>query len=820
EKPSLKDNIDIAFKFNPQATKVVGIVEDSISGIGEREQFKNTQMYFSNLEFSELNISHYSFTEMGEILQTIQEDTILLFLSMHTDKEGEYKDIKEAAQFIAANTNVPVYRPSIGGVGDGILGGKMISYVESGKIAGDMVLQVLSGKPINTINLVTKSPNFYFFDYAVIEKFGIDPNLIPKDAILINKEKSFFEENPALVIGTISVLLLFTFISAFLGVSNANYRNIERKLRESNEELTSTYEELVATEEELRDQYEMIEKNAQRLELIMEKYEHAINSTNSVVWELNRDKGIINFSDNIEKVVALPLGMSEDIDEILGTVIDEKYRRQLLKEIRIYESGKKDEVNIQVPVKGVDNRYRWLKIQGKAIKRKDDERGILYGILTDVTESRKHEDEINRLAYFDFLTNLPNRRNFKGKLQEEIEKGQEFSIMMMDIDNFKEINDTLGHIFGDIVLQEIAGRLMGVSNERVLLSRYGGDEFLILVIGDKNEVLEVIVRIWELFDEPISVQNRDLNIRFSIGIATFPKDGHDIDQLLTNVDTALYTVKRRGKNNYLFYDREMQEELKKKAEIENILRKALNEDGFYLVYQPQVDAQTGEIIGFEALVRLKDHNIPPNVFIAIAEESDLIYQIGKVVTEKAIQQAAEWRDKGYGNKPIAINFSSKQIHDHEYIEFLLENLRQAQLEPQSIEIEITESILMEETEQTFRVLQQLKDLGIKLSLDDFGTGFSSINYLTYIPVHKVKLDKSMCDKFLGMENSKAMESVISLAFGLGLAVTAEGIEEEWQYIRLKESGCNYIQGYLFSKPLLPEEVEKIYHKNFLRDNNS
>lgn len=712
---------------------------------------------------------------------------------------------------------MPVYRPSIGGVGDGILGGKMISYVESGKIAGDMVLQVLSGKPVNSIPLVAKSPNFYFFDYAIIEKFGIDPDLIPKEAILINKETSFFDENPLLVIGTISVLLFLTFISAILGISNVNFRNMQRKLRESNEELTSTYEELVATEEELRDQYEMIEKNAQRLELIMEKYEHAINSTNSVVWELNRDTGIINFTDNVEKVVALPLDISENIDEILEKVIEEKYRYELLEEIKIYENGLKEEVNIQFPVKGIDNKYRWLKVQGKAIKRKEHERGILYGILTDVTESRKHQDEINRLAYFDFLTNLPNRRNFKGKLQKEIEKGQEFSIMMMDIDNFKEINDTLGHIFGDIVLQEIAGRLMGISNERVLLSRYGGDEFLILVMGDKNKVLEVISNIWRLFNEPIPVQNRDLEIRFSMGIATFPKDGQDIDQLLTNVDTALYTVKRHGKNNYLFYDREMQEELRRKAEIENILRKALNEDGFYLVYQPQVDAQTGEIVGFEALLRLKEHKIPPNVFIAVAEESDLICQIGKVVTQKAILQAAEWRDKGYGNKPIAINFSSKQIRDHEYVDFLLDNLRQAQLEPDCIEIEITESILMEETEQTFQILQQLKDLGIKLSLDDFGTGFSSINYLTYIPVQKVKLDKSMCDKFLSMENSKVMESVISLAFGLGLAVTAEGIEEEWQYIRLKESGCNYIQGYLFSKPLLPEEVEKIYHKNFLRD---
>lgn len=349
----------------------------------------------------------------------------------------------------------------------------------------------------------------------------------------------------------------------------------------------------------------------------------------------------------------------------------------------------------------------------------------------------------------------------------------------------------------------------------MFISRFGGDEFLMLITNEHCHVEECIKRIREAFAQPILVDRSEFNIRFSIGITRFPEDSRDIDQLIMNADTALYRVKRNGKNSHLFYNKEMQQELRNKAEIEGILHKAINEEGFYLVYQPQINVITGEVDSFEALIRLKEHNIPPDVFIRIAEKSDLICQIGRIVTKEVIRQAASWRDKGYHRKPISINFSSKQMRDRDYLSFLIDTLNEYNLEPHYLEIEITESILLEETEYTLRLLEQVKELGITIALDDFGTGFSSINYLTYIPVDKVKLDKSLCDKFLRLGNTKVIESIIALAHGLELVITAEGIEEKWQYEQLKESGCDLIQGYLFSKPLSAEEADRIFHKNFL-----
>lgn len=233
-----------------------------------------------------------------------------------------------------------------------------------------------------------------------------------------------------------------------------------------------------------------------------------------------------------------------------------------------------------------------------------------------------------------------------------------------------------------------------------------------------------------------------------------------------------------------------------------------------MLYQPQVKVQTGEVVGFEALLRFRDYNIAPYLFIPVAEETGLITEIGKWVTKEAINQIIKWKEKGYEVKPIAINFSARQLNDDKYLKFLEETIKEGNVEPKYLEIEITESILLERTEETIEFLKRLKNMGVKIALDDFGTGYSSLSYLTYMPVDKIKLDKSLNDKFLEIENIKVMDSLISLAHSLNLEVTAEGIEEVEQYKRLKIGECDYIQGYLFSKPLKVEDAEKVYNHVF------
>jgi diguanylate cyclase (GGDEF)-like protein len=691
----IKENIELGMKFNKNATKVVAIVDDTLTGIGDRNQFYQYEEEYEKLDFFDINVSEYTFKELEQVFQELDEDTILFYLSMYKDKENNNLTINEAVDILREYTNVPVYRAGVGGVGRGVLGGKMVSYVKSGEIAAKMVLEYFQGTSIESIEMVENTPYEYVFDYNIIKKYKIDEDLIPKDSILINKNISFYEQNKSLVRNTLVVIVFLLAISITLSIDNIKRRKIEKELKDSNEELSQIYEELTASELELRTQYDTIQKHANEIEIYNKKYEH--------------------------------------------------------------------------------------------------------------------------LANHDYVTDLPNRMNFINRLRKEISAGNSGTVVMLDIDDFKRINDTLGHVFGDKMIIEISNKLSVIADKQLFVSRFGGDEFLILISNEDNveEIEKCIKKIMRQFEEALILNYEENYVSFSIGITQFPKDSTDVDRLIMNADTAMYKVKHSGKNNYMFYRDEMQEELKEKTEIEAILRKAIKTDGFTLVYQPQVNVNTGEVIGFEALIRLREHNISPGIFIAVAEETGLIIEIGRWVTREAIEQIAKWKEKGFELKPVAINFSSKQLRDSNYFNFLQTTLYESNVDPKYLEIEITESFLLEKTDNSIKFLNKLKEIGIKIALDDFGTGFSSLNYLTFIPVNKIKLDKSLCEKFLGLENVKVMNSLIALAHSLNLEITAEGIEEVEQYNRLKDGGCDYIQGYLFSKPLKVEEIELLYNSNLL-----
>jgi len=285
---------------------------------------------------------------------------------------------------------------------------------------------------------------------------------------------------------------------------------------------------------------------------------------------------------------------------------------------------------------------------------------------------------------------------------------------------------------------------------------------------------------------------------------------------LMNADTAMYSIKHDGRNNYAYYHDEMKKEMNRKIIIEAMLREALQEDGFELFYQPQVDLKTGMIAGFEALLRIKKHQIGADHFIPIAEETGLIIEIGRWVVEEIIRQIVSWREHGLTPKTVAINFSSMQLRDTGYIEHLQKQLNDNQVESKSIEIEITESILLENNQKTIEFLNQLKKIGIRIVLDDFGTGYSSLNYLTYIPVDKIKLDKSINDKYLNDDNIKVIDSLIMLAHSLNLTITAEGIEDWEQFLILQRGDCDQIQGYVFSKALSPVAAEVIYDYDMIK----
>lgn len=456
-----------------------------------------------------------------------------------------------------------------------------------------------------------------------------------------------------------------------------------------------------------------------------------------------------------------------------------------------------------------------LSTQHKEMQEKNEQlvasEEELRAQLEEIDEQKEY---INYLAYHDPLTGLPNRRSFIDFLSEKAVSGNTGAVILLDLDDFKEINDTQGHVFGDRVLESIAKRLQEMAGPNLFLSRFGGDEFLLYLECEENYLdLEYTLKeMCHVFNDKLRIDHKDIAIRFSMGVSLLPLDSRDVNQLVANADLAMYSVKSSGKNGYQLYDAAMMEEQRNRANIELILADAIENDGFAMVYQPKVDIKTGKIYAYEALLRLKKYNISPNLFIGIAEKNGSIIKISRIVTTIVVAQIAKWRKTGLDVKPVSINFSPYQLHDKEYIDFLEELLIQYEVEPELLEIEITENAMLENQNATMIFLKRLKELGIKISIDDFGTGYCSLNYLTFLPIDIVKLDRSLSLKFLAIDNVKVMDSLISLVHSLGLSVVAEGIEQLDQVNRLRRSNCDYIQGFYFSRPLEADLIPTINNR--------
>ncbi|MDF2535937.1 MAG: uncharacterized protein K0R18_2096, partial [Bacillales bacterium] len=434
-------------------------------------------------------------------------------------------------------------------------------------------------------------------------------------------------------------------------------------------------------------------------------------------------------------------------------------------------------------------------------------------LTAQLIEIDSQNEHIRFIAEHDSLTDLPNRRKFYEKLSQVLEKEVEVAVILLDLDNFKVVNDTLGHLFGDKVLQYISSQLLLLENENIFVSRFGGDEFIILYMGtnDVKEIVHFVDRLFELFKKKVHIDSNEVEIEFSVGISLFPEDSKNVEQLIMNADLSLYSIKNRGKNHYAFFHTKMLDQLIDKMNTKRILREAIINNGFKLVYQPQVDISTGEVIGYEALVRLKEFkNLSPANFIPIAEEDGMIIDIGRIITRLVIEQMSKWKEMGHVLKPVSINFSPVQIHDTSYFTFLLELLELNDLSPELIVIEITETTFLENKDATINFLNNLMTHGVKIAIDDFGTGYSSLSYLTFMPINTIKLDRTLCLKFLELGNIAVMDSLIALAHSLNMKVIAEGIEELEQVQRLNEGKCDAVQGYYYSKPIEVKDLDVIY----------
>jgi len=452
----------------------------------------------------------------------------------------------------------------------------------------------------------------------------------------------------------------------------------------------------------------------------------------------------------------------------------------------------------------------------------------VLAIVRDITERKKSEARIFNLAYFDELTELPNRQLFGRSLERTIEIAKrddlKFAILFVDLDRFKRINDTLGHSIGDQLLKDVARRLAKCarstdsisrldSGERggIQLARLGGDEFVIKLYGIESEkaVSAIATRIISALGPPFSCEGHQFVVTPSIGIAIYPEDGVTAEELLMNADSAMYRAKFSGRNNFKFYSETMRTKSMHRLDLENEIRKALDKQQFELYYQPKADAQTWSLVGAEALLRW-DHPergpIGPDEFIPVAEETGLIVPIGQWVLRTACEQIKTWSEFPFGNIPIAVNISSHQFQSDSLIDDVLNAAVDAAIDPSSLELEITEGVLLQNVDNTLVALNTLKRAGVALSVDDFGTGYSSLSYLKRFPIDTLKIDRSFVkDLHTDLDDAAICAAILAMAQQLGLNVVAEGVETKEQLEFLRLHGCNQIQGFLCSKPLSAEQ---------------
>ncbi|WHY01528.1 GGDEF and EAL domain-containing protein [Neobacillus sp. DY30] len=482
------------------------------------------------------------------------------------------------------------------------------------------------------------------------------------------------------------------------------------------------------------------------------------------------------------------------------------------------------------PNKAENERYNFefqvRRINGESIDVEMAARSILYVgrfaiqvVGRDITQRKKSEQTIKFMAYFDSLTGLPNRNQFRNHLNEVLhqQKNNMHAVIFLDLDRFKIINDTKGHSVGDIILQRVADRLETAVQNDGLVSRQGGDEFIIVLEDvDKENASLVAKRILNEFSNPIEVNNEEFYVTPSIGISIYPTDGSDEETLIKNADTAMYQAKERGKNNYQFYSNNLYGISTWKMKLENWLRRAMEQNQMTLHYQPQIDLNSGKIVGVEALIRWYHPEygyIAPSEFIPLAEETGLIVPLGKWILREACEQRKAWKDAGFSDFPIAVNVSVRQFQDEQIIPFISDLLEEVGLETNYLELEITES-LMQNLENSTIILNQLKSLGVLLSVDDFGTGYSSLSYLKHLPIDKIKIDKSFVDDIIYHSNQGMMvKTIIDMGVNLKFTVIAEGIETEEQVKFLTENACQIGQGHYYSKPLSADKLEKFLNED-------
>lgn len=690
-----ENTIKLALKINPSLKDIYLIYDNTESGISTGKLTSEAIRKINN-HLNIIPLNDKSLDEIIKISSTLKDDSIILLANYSTDIYGNFIDNKDFTKIIGQASSVPLFHLYDFGVGNGSIGGSLLSGKLQGTEAAKIAIDILSGKSIATVPISKEKTIHTIFDYTQLKRFNVKLNELPKNSEIINKPHTIIESYPVIFYSTLSIFicLLIFIITLLFYIKKINKMKLE--LQDNHEHLTQLYEELAATDEELRSQF----------------------------------------------------------DELLTT-------------------------------------------QDKL---------------------EKSEERLEYLAFHDTLTGLYNRLYLFEEIGDFFNDTTSKTLAAMffiDTDNFKFINDTMGHSFGDKLIISVAKRLLSFTNDNCTLIRLGGDEFILFIkdIKERKSIEKIAQNIIMSFNEPFNIEDNFINITLSIGISIYPDHGRNTDELLRHSDIAMYKVKSQGRNDYYFFNNLINEEIITRVNIEKLLKKALDNNEFVLYYQPQVNITTKEIDGFEALIRWISPElgtVSPYKFINIAEETGFIIPLGEWILKSACSYIQALNERKSTSYKISVNISVIQFLQDNFTDIVNKVLNETNLPSSLLELEITESIIMDSPDVIVEKIKFLRSKNIRIALDDFGTGYSSLFYLRKIPITTLKIDKVFIDDIISEEaDSTVTDSIISLGHKMGLSIVAEGVETEKQLKYLEFHKCDKLQGYLFWKPLSEQEVEKI-----------
>lgn len=600
--------------------------------------------------------------------------------------------------------------------------------------------------------------------------------------------------------------------------------------------------ELIATMETALRQVKLEQQNqtlTRQLEESEQLHRFIVNASPDLVYILDRNGCFTFLNSRLESM----LGFSKH--ELMGKhyseLIDDDDLEAASHLFNERRTGDRAIKNVEIRLRS--NRARrgsglvrsqsvWTELTAMGIYADDNERTRdnfdgSYGTARDISERKEAEELINFQAYHDLLTHLPNRALLKDRLSLAITHARrnkrKIAVMFLDLDRFKLVNDTLGHSMGDRLLQAVAKRLQSCLRQGDTLSRFGGDEFTLLLpeVRTQDDVVIIAGKILDRLNQPFVIDGHELFVGASIGIAMYPEAGDSVETLIQNSDIAMYHIKGRGKNGYQFFSEEMNNKFSTRLSLERELRNALIQGELCVYYQPQVSLEDGRISGVEALVRWRHGTkglVEPGGFMELAEETGLIKQVDEFVQRQAFNDVAAWQRAGFEDIQVSVNLSAMQMEQDSFVEGFVQSMTDAEIDPHSVKLEITESTLMRDIEIIVPKLKRIREMGARIAIDDFGTGYSSLSYLQQFPINTLKIDRSfVADIRADQGDASLIDAIVAMARGLRMDLVAEGVENRTQLQYLRDQGCEEVQGYIFSKPVPASEMTQLLQANNFRE---